>query len=88
MESLWYLASNISKIDGSARLMEPLVEELQKLADDLETASRQNKIEVFFYGGDELSSLENHNEALNNIITDLTVSDGNRIIFHSGHDYH
>jgi hypothetical protein len=63
-----------------------MIRELQKLAGDLQAASRQNKIEDFFNGSDELSSLDSHNEALNNIITDLTVGDGNPI-FHSGNDY-
>jgi hypothetical protein len=63
-----------------------MIRELKKLAGDLEAASRQNKIEDFFNGGDELSSLDSHNEALNDIITDLTVGDGNPI-FHSGNDY-
>ena len=62
--------------------------ELQKLAGDLEVASRQNKLEAFFNSDDDLSSLDSHTEALNNIIADLTVSDRNPIFFPSGNDYH
>jgi hypothetical protein len=50
------------------------IRELQKLACDLEKASKQNKIEAFFNSDDDVSSLDNHNETLTNITTDLTVT--------------
>jgi len=72
MASLGYLARNVGKIDGS--LVERLIKELQELASDLESASRQNKVEAFFNGDDDLFSLNKHNESLNNIIADLTFA--------------
>jgi hypothetical protein len=62
--------------------------ELQELASDLESASKQNKLEAFFNGDDELFSLDRHNESLNIVIADFTVSNHNPIFLPSGsNDY-
>jgi hypothetical protein len=53
--------------------------ELRDLARDLESASKQNKLEAFFNSDDDVSSLDSHNESLNFIIADLTVSNRNPI---------
>jgi len=74
MESLWYLVSNISEIDEGERLVKPLIEELQALTSDLESASRQNKVVAFFNSDDDVSSMESHDQTLTGIITDLTAA--------------
>ena len=48
--------------------------ELKPLSTDLESASRQNKAVAFFNTDDDISSMENHDQSLTGIITDLTVS--------------
>jgi hypothetical protein len=74
MASLRYLVGNIGKIDGREGLEERLLGELRDLARDLESASKQNKLEAFFNSDDDVSSLDSHNESLNFIIADLTVA--------------
>jgi len=74
MADLGYLVSNVDKVDGSAALVERLTKELQELDSDLKSASKQNKLEAFFNGDDELFSLDRHNESLSIVVADFTFA--------------
>jgi hypothetical protein len=74
MANLGYLVSKVDKVDGSAALVERLTRELQELDSDLKSASKQNKLEAFFNGDDELFSIDRHNESLSNVVADFTFA--------------
>jgi hypothetical protein len=48
--------------------------ELDKLADDIDRASRQGKIPAFFNSADDSSAVTGHVQTLDSIVGDMTVS--------------
>ncbi|KAJ7593679.1 hypothetical protein C8J56DRAFT_924858 [Mycena floridula] len=79
LERLWFLISEINETDTRGRLQQicaPLIQQLNRLAADIQRASERGLISRFFYSHVDVASLATHREELDSIIIDLVAIQG------------
>lgn len=78
MERLTFLICELVEFpktaDRAEELCRPLRGALNKLADDIDVASKQGRLPAFFNSTDDLSSIAEHERKLDSIVVDLTLA--------------